>query len=136
MTTPPKKTVAVGVAGVIIAVLPALFTYLENRQEIKAKYAKTQEQASVGYETLVTSVKELQSATLAQHDYIVKMQAQLELMEKMVLATNRRVNLGSGAARGETPVQPPVADVRLPAPPERPAYASVPNDFTAAQMQR
>lgn len=140
MTTPPKKTVAVGVAGVLIAVLPALFTYLENRQEIKARYAKTQQEASAGYEALVTSVKELQAATLSQHDYIVKMQTQLELMEKLVLAANRRTivspAMGSGAGRGPASDTPPIADVHLPAPPERPAYGTVPGDFSAAQMAR
>lgn len=131
--TPPKKTVAVGVAGVIIAVLPALFTYLENREEIKAKYAKTQHEASLGYEALAKSVKELQAATLEQHDYIVKMRAQLELMEKLLLAS-RRVNVTAGSA--PMPTLPPTASVHLPELPDRPAYNRVPEDFGAAQMKR
>jgi hypothetical protein len=134
MTTPPKKTVAMGVTAVIIAIIPALFTYLENRHEIKAKYSQTQANASSGYDALASSVKELQAATLAQHDYIVKMQAQLELMEKILLSMGRRVNVGSGS--GATPALPPTAAVHLPELPDRPAYNRVPEDFGAAQMKR
>lgn len=136
MAIPPKKTIAVGVAGVLIAVIPALFTYMQNRDEIKAKYVQTQASASSGYDALASSVKELQKATLAQHDYIVKMQGQLELMEKFVLARTRVGGSGYGSGSGRlAPVTEPKPP-ELPAPPPKPIYGKMPDNFDAAQIRK
>ena len=81
---PQKKTAAMVLGGVLIAVTPSLLGYMQNRDEIKAKYAQSQTNASSSYDALAASVKELQAATKEQHDYSVKLQAQLEMMEKYV----------------------------------------------------
>lgn len=120
-------------SGVIIAAITGFFGYMKNRDEIRAKYQQTQVSAASGYDALAASVKELQAATLVQHDYIVKLEGHLEGLEKsLALAMT-----GQGTGRIRPPVEPPrnpAAD--LPAPPERPSYGIVPPDFAAAQQQR
>ena len=141
--SPKQKTLATIVAGVIVAVTPSFFTYLQSRDELKAKYQQTNDEAAAGYKTLVESVKELQGAVKEQHDYIVKLEGHVEALEKM-----RRTNVvgvgtpgtvghgsgnGTGQGFGSGHSDEPKSDLKPPAPPDlRPP----PPDFTAAQSKR
>jgi hypothetical protein len=128
------------IGTVAMALIPALFGYIQNRDEIKARYSQTQHEATLGFDALAKLVKELQAATIVQHDYIVKIQAQLEMMEKFVLARTRRdVGSGYGSGSGRLGSAAPVVveePPSFPAPPPTPAYGKVPDDFSAAQMKR
>ena len=131
------KTLAAVVAGVIVAVTPALFTYLENRDEIKAKYHKTQDDAAAGYAALAVSVKELQTEVLSQHNYIIRLEANLAAMDKYVLdALNRAVT--APATIGGPPRQPLVATSDKPVrpkPPVNPRFKELPRDLPDAAVQ-
>lgn len=151
--SPKQKTLATIVAGVIVAVTPSFFTYLQSRDELKAKYKQTNDEAAAGYKTLVESVKELQGAVKEQHDYIVKLEGHVEALEKMrrtnYVGVGTPGNLGHGAGNGSgqgfgsghgvgsgsgsPPADMPKSDLKPPAPPDlRPP----PPDFTAAQSKR
>jgi hypothetical protein len=132
---PKTKTLAAVVAGVIVAIMPALFTYLENRDQIKAKYQKSQDDATAGYAALAVSVKELQTQVVAQHEFIIKLEANLAAMDKYTLdALNRIASrpVGGGArlpvvATGDKPA--------LLKPPVGPKFKELPHDLPDAAMQ-
>ena len=133
---PKAKTLAAVVTGVLVAVTPALFTYLENRDQIKSKTQKNQEDATAGYAALAVSVKELQTEVLAQHDYIIKLETNLAAMDKYVLeALNRAV-----AARpvvGGRP-QPVIVAGEKPValrPPVNPKFGDLPHDLPDAAIK-
>lgn len=129
MVTPHQKTIATIIAGVIIAVMPALLGYLQSRDEIAAKYQKTQDEATSGYNALVTSVKEIQAAMTVQHDYIVKLEGHLEAMDKYVMGALRaRPVTGRPAVVAADPPAP------IP-PPTRPKFRDPPADFGDATQQ-
>jgi len=133
---PKSKTVAAVVGGVIIAIAPALFTYLENRDQIKSKTQKNQEDATAGYAALAVSVKELQTEVLAQHDYIIKLETNLAAMDKYVLeALNRAVAARPVVGGRPQPVtvvaEKPVA-LR---PPVDPKFRDLPHDLPDAAKQ-
>jgi hypothetical protein len=86
METPSKKTVATAivtaVAGAVIALVPALLGFIQNRAEIRAKYDLSQANAAAGYAALVTAVKELQVVVQMQHDDVLKLQTRVEADER------------------------------------------------------
>jgi hypothetical protein len=134
---PKVKTLATIVAGIIVAVTPALFTYLENRDEIKAKYRKTQEDATAGYAALAVSVKELQAQVVAQHEFIIKLEANLAAMDKYVLDSLDRVMSRPIVVGG---ARPPVVATRdkppaLIKPPINPKFKELPHDLPNAAIQ-
>ena len=151
--SPKQKTLATIVAGVVVAVTPSLFSYLQSRDEIKAKYQQSNTEAAAAYKALVDSVKELQTAVKEQHDYIVKLEGHVDALEKLrwnrgtYVATNPGTvgvgtpgtighgsGSGHGAGMGSGSLPPPApADLPpLPAPDFRPP----PADYTAVQQQR
>jgi hypothetical protein len=135
--TPKAKTLATVVAGVIIAVTPALFTYLENRDEIKAKYRKTQEDATAGYAALAVSVKELQAQVVTQHEFIIKLEANLAAMDKYVLDSLNRV-MSQPARIGDTSPLVVTRNDKPPAPitpPINPKFRELPADLPNAAVQ-
>lgn len=148
--SPKQKTLATILAGVVVAVTPSLFTYLQARDEIKAKYQQANDEATAGYKALVSSVTDLQKAVKEQHDYIVKLEGHVEALEKMrwrptTVAGTRPGTIGvgtpgtvghgagSGSGAGMAPDPKPPADLPpLPAPDFRPP----PMDYNAAQTHR
>jgi len=137
MVPPPPKTIAAIIAGVVIAITPALFGYLQSRDEISAKYRLTQDEAANGYTALATSVKELQAAMTAQHDYIVKLEGHLEAMDKFVLSNIDKPML-MPTVDGHQPPGKPVTPEQPPKPiepPAKPSFGDLPADFTAATQQ-
>lgn len=144
-----QKTLATILAGVVVAVTPSLFTYLQARDEIKAKYRQANDEATAGYKALVSSVTDLQKAVKEQHDYIVKLEGHVDALEKMrwrptntnltgtgiPVGTTGTVGhgAGSGSGAGMAPDPKPPADLPpLPAPDFRPP----PADYNAAQTHR
>ena len=145
MPAPTKKTFATVGASVIIALIPGVLGYCENRDEIKAKYARSQGRASNGYAALAKSVEELQGVVKTQHEYLVKLEERVEGLKGFVgLALYGKpltvTNAGSGAV---SPVTAPTASTDLlkvmtgahaPAPKE-PDFKQLPANYTAAQQQ-
>jgi hypothetical protein len=124
-----SKTVLTLVIGAVVGVGPAYFGYLQSRDELKAKYQQTQDEASSGYAALSTSVKELQAEVTTQHDYIIKLQTHLDDMDKYMTETRSRVVAGTPGphhvADTAAPAHPPTA-------PDRPKFHPLPGDFDAA----
>jgi hypothetical protein len=134
MTSKPKTVLTI-VVGALVAVTPALLGYLENREEIKAKYRAAQESASGGYEALSASVKELQKAVATQHDYIVRLEAHIEYMDKYVLESINRVAstpVVVGTPRPQLPRDPVKT---APKPPTGPRFDDLPDDIGQAAKQ-
>jgi hypothetical protein len=134
VTTPPKKTVAVASAGILLALVPALLGYMQNRDEIRAKYNQSQSSAESSYDIVATTVKQLQAATLAQHDYIVKMQAQIEMLQVFVLSRMPDAVSGVGGRPPVTRVEPPPAPKFDPL--KRPTYGKLPDRFDDVQLKK
>lgn len=130
MDAPQPKTVMAVIAGVLIAIGPAFLGYMQNRDEISAKYRLTQDEASSGYAALATSVKELQAAVAVQHDYIVKLESHLEGMDTFMLETLNKAMSPRPAGAHQVVVAPTAI-----APPTKPALHQLPKDFTAAVQQ-
>jgi hypothetical protein len=134
---PKAKTMAAIVAGVIVAVTPALFTYLENRDQIRVKYRKTQEDATAGYAALAVSVKELQAQVVTQHEFMIKLEANLAAMDKYVLESLNRAMSRPVRVGGTYP--PLVANNDKPPalikPPSNPKFKELPHDLPNAAIQ-
>jgi hypothetical protein len=82
-TSQKQKTVLVVIIGAIATITPAFLSYCTNNAEIKMKYKAAGAASEAGYQALVKSVEELQKAVLSQHDKIVMLQGQIELMGMM-----------------------------------------------------
>lgn len=131
-----NRTIATVIGGVIIAIVPALFTYLENRDQIRAKSQKNQEDATAGYAALAVSVKELQTEVLAQHDYIIKLETNLAAMDKYVLeALNRAVAARPVAGGRPQPVAVVSDKPAMLKPPLDPKFRDLPHDLPDAAKQ-
>jgi hypothetical protein len=134
---PKSKTAAAVITGIIVAVTPALLTYLENRDQIKSKSQKNQEDATAGYAALAVSVKELQAEVLVQHDYIIKIETNLAAMDKYVLESLNRALSRPVRVGGTYP--PLVADNNKPPalikPPTNPKFKELPADLPNAAVQ-
>jgi hypothetical protein len=129
--TTKQKTVLAIVLGAVVAVAPSFFGYLQARQEIREKYQLNRNEASNGYDALVTSIKDLQATVTKQHDYIVKLQGQVSLLAEVISSSGMRMS-GSGAGSASSPELPPP----LEPPPRLPPMPAPPADFSTAQMQR
>lgn len=142
--SPKQKTLATILAGVVVAVTPSLFTYLQAREEIKAKYRQSNDEATAGYKALVDSVTELQSVVQQQHDYVMKLEGRLEAVERRrIRITAPNVGSGSASPSHENPdASGSGAGAPAPVPPPDPAMLPAPHfrpppaDYNAAQMQR
>lgn len=124
--TAKQKTVLAIVVGALVAIAPSFFGYLQARQEIREKYAENHNEAEAGYQALVESVKNLQKTALEQHDYIVKLEGQLETLTTVLTqlsSTTTSLRMGSGLPKLEKP-------------PIRPNLPAPPDNFDAAQMKR
>jgi len=141
MATSQQKTVLAIVLATVGAIAPAFFGYLQATQETREKYRQSRKEASNGYEVLVTSVKSLQTTVTEQHDYIVKLQGQVDLLTR-VLSTSAGLRMtgtgtGSGSGSGSTDVPVAAADLpKLDAPPDLPPLPAPPPTFATAQMAR
>lgn len=123
-----SKTALTLIVGAIVGIAPAYFGYLASHDELKVKYQQTQDEATGGYAALAASVKELQSSVTAQHDFIIRLETHIDLMDKYMFETRSRVGrVGAGAGSGSAA---PVA--KPPAPPERPKFENLPRDFPDA----
>jgi hypothetical protein len=136
--SPKQKTLVTVVAGVIVAVTPSFFSYLQSRDEIKAKYQQASQEADTGYKALVASVADLQKAVTEEHDYTVKLEGQITALTNLVshLRSSRPVVVhpGVGSGSGSGSAEPPLpADVR---PPDRPHFERPPANLDAAQSKR
>lgn len=135
---PPPKTILTIAAGVIIAIVPATCGYLQNRDELRAKYALTQAEASGGYEALSASVKELQRVTAQQHDFVVRLEAHLEAQDKFLAAALTRANNPTTSPAVKKQVTAIVAPFQktnpAPEPPMRPAFNKLPDDIGDAAV--
>lgn len=128
--TSKQKTILAIVLGAVVAIAPSFFSYLQARQEIREKYRQNRAEATVGYDVLVTSIKDLQRTVTEQHDYIVKLQGQVTLITDALSPSSLRM-MGSGAGSTATAALP-----TLEAPPELPSLPAPPPDFSTAQMAR
>lgn len=119
-----QKTVLAILVGALVAIAPSFFSYLQARQEIREKYKQNHVETETSYETLVTSVKDLQKTALEQHDYIVKLEGQIATLTNVIarLPSGPRVNTSLPLPKLDKPPTRP----DLPAPP----------DFATAQMAR
>ena len=127
MITSKQKTVLAIVLTAIVAIAPSFFGYLQARQEIAEKYKQGRGEAANSYETLAASLKDLQTASFAQHDYIVKLEGQITMLTRVVaqLAT---------ATPGLRMTAPPTLPT-LEKPPLRPDLPAPP-DFDMVQMRQ
>lgn len=122
MASPKQKTAAAIVAGVIIAVAPSFFAYLQASHEIREKYNANRAKAEAGYDSVVESIKELQLAVVKEHDYVVKLEGQVAVLTSIFTLT-RPVTTGAGSAlRVTAPALLPVT----PRAPERPNFEPSP----------
>lgn len=126
MATTKQKTVLAIVLTAIVAITPSFFGYLQARQEIAAKYKQGRGEAAHSYETLVASLKDLQTASLAQHDYIVKLEGQLSMLTRVITQITTST---SGLRMTALPALP-----ALDKPPLRPNLPAPP-DFDVVQMR-
>ena len=134
---PKKKTAAAVVGGVLVAVLPALLTYLENRDQIKTKTQKNQEDAIAGYAALADSVKELQARVVTQHEFMIRLEANLAAMDKYVLdslnrALSRPIRVGGTYGPIGPATDKPPETVK---PPSDPKFKELPADLPRAAVQ-
>jgi hypothetical protein len=111
------KTLAVIISGVIVAVVPASLTYLESRNELQSKYDETKDNATGGYAALAASIKDLQTAVAAEHDFSIRLEARLEYMDAYIRAT--------GTLHTSKRPLPPAAPTALP-------HFDLPGDFDTA----
>ena len=130
--TANQKTLAGIVAGVIVAVVPSIFGYLQARDEIQAKYLKSNAETEAGYQALKKSVEELQAEARTQHDKVVVLQAHVEFLEKRL----ERLD-SSGRPTSPTPSPEPSAIAPPPLEPPKPApkLKSPPRDIDDALLR-
>lgn len=117
-----QKTVLAILVGALVAIAPSFFGYLQARQEIREKYKQSYVETETSYETLVTSVKDLQKTALEQHDYIVKLEGQIATLTSVIAQLSPGLRMGAPLPKLDKPPMRP----DLPAPP----------DFATAQMAR
>lgn len=122
MASPKQKTAAAIVAGVLVAVAPSFFAYMQARHEIREKYNSNRVKAEAGYDAVVESIKELQLAVVKEHDYVVKLEGQVAVLTS-IFALTRPMTTGSGAALRMT--VPPLLPT-TPRAPERPSFEPSP----------
>jgi type II secretory pathway pseudopilin PulG len=123
MASPKQKTVAAIIAGVLVAVAPSFFAYLQARQEIREKYVANRDKAEAGYDAVVESIKELQLTVIKEHDYVVKLEGQVAALTSILTLTRFPTMTGSGTSlRVTTPAPLP----RPPRAPERPDFEPSP----------
>src|SRR5690349_6218289 len=120
--TPKQKTILTIVLGAVVAIAPAFFGYLQASQETREKYQQSRHEASNGYDALVKSVKDLQASVTEQHDYIVKLQGQVDLLTRALSAAAGLRMTGSGTGSASVATELPTLDKPpelhdLPAPP-------------------
>ena len=136
--TPKQKTLAMIVSGALVAVAPSFFGYLQARQEIREKYNQNRAASEAGYTTLVESVEALQKNASAQHEYTIKLEAQVvvltDLISKMRVRVSgtRPVPPGTGSGSGVA-VADPAPLPKMDKPPDRPVFKRPPPDLNAAQ---
>jgi hypothetical protein len=126
MASPKQKTIAAIVAGVLVAVAPSFFAYLQARQEIRSKYNTTHANAEAGYDTLVLSVEKLQQALIEQHDHVVKLEGQVFVLTSILPALMPTRGPASTTMKIGMPPQLPINP--------RPEFPPAP-DFDAIQKQ-
>jgi len=135
--TPRTKGLLTLAISAVVGIMPAWFGYLANRDELKAKYRQSQTAAEGSYETLAASVKELQVTAVAQHDYIVKLEARLEANDTLIAAAFDRANAVTASGHRVTtavtvgPRKPPPA---RPLPP--PTFGKLPDNIDAVMAER
>lgn len=115
---PRQKTVLTIVIGAIVAITPSFFSYLEARQEIREKYGQSHDEAASGHDALASSVSELQKTVLEQHDYVVKLEGQVEALTRVV------TQLAASTGRALPTLDKPPGRPRLAAPPNFEAAAA------------
>ena len=81
MTT--RKAYVAIAATVIVGIVPPILVYMQAGAEMRARNARTEAEADIGYKTLVESVRELRATVTSQHDAIVKMQGYLEALREL-----------------------------------------------------
>ena len=101
--------------GAIVALTPPALVYLQGRSEMREKYREANSDADAGYKTLVDSVRELRVTVSASHDQLVRLQAQLDLLQSLSPLGSR-----------------PRDWVRV----ESPKFRDLPANLDAAQMKR
>lgn len=153
--TPKQKTWAMVLSGIVVAVAPSFFGYLQAKDEIRARAKTSHAEAEAGYQTLTASVEELQQVVVQQHDYAVRLEGHIEALEAQVaaLATEmgelrsaapatptrptRRVGHGAGTGSGAGVSRPPRASVPRfnPEPPKVPNFKPLPADLDGAKAE-
>jgi hypothetical protein len=127
-----SKTVLTLVIGAVVGIGPAYFGYLQSRDELKVKYQQTQDEATSGYAALAASVKELQTAVTVQHDYIVKLEANVSAMNQLVTIAIEHINSTPDVHTHVPRTDKILVPTATPPVHERPKFRLVPGDFDAA----
>ena len=115
VTTKQKTALAI-IVGAVVTIAPTFFGYLKARDEIAVKREESRAEAEASYKTLSEAVKGLQKTALEQHDFTVKLEAQIGML---VTVLARPPGSGSGIRLTSLPtIEPTPARPELPAPPE------------------
>lgn len=123
--TAKQKTLLTILLGAIVAIAPSFFGYLKARDEIGAKREESRSEAQASYKALAASVEGLQKTALEQHDYVVKLEAQIGMLVNVLAhATPSGVGIRMTS-------RPPLPTLETPPRPELPA----PPAFDVAQQQ-
>lgn len=150
--TPKQKTWAMVLSGIIVAVAPSFFGYLQAKDEIKARARVSHAEAEAGYQTLSASVQELQQVVIQQHDYAVRQEGHVEALEAQLAALAMELgSLRSSAATASTSsTRPPrhaddagvsrrpaavVVPRFNPTPPKAPDFKALPADLDGAKNE-
>jgi hypothetical protein len=125
MASPKQKTAAAIIGGVLVAVTPSFFGYLQARQEIREKYNANRDKMEAGYDTMVASLKELQQAVVREHDYVVKLEGQVAVLT--AIFSIPRPLMTPSASKFTLPAITPALDAMKPInAPTRPDFSASP----------
>ena len=117
VTTKQKTALAI-IVGAVVTIAPTFFGYLKARDEIAAKREESRSEAEAGYRALSESVKGLQKTALEQHDFTVKLEAQIGMLVTVLAQPPGSGSGGSMRLTSLPTIEPTPARPELPAPPD------------------